>query len=333
MKRINKILLIMLSFLLITYTNAEELEEKNVEEVTDSSEMITTTGNSERTEANNYGVNKNWTINSSNMSNVLKTPLVDASLKIYDYANILSEEEEQKVKSLISEYIEKTGMDMVFVSINMPYSSDHENEDYAADFYDYNDFGLDYKNYSGVILFRNTYPSDPFYNAYTTGDAQIYFSDSRCDDVLDAIYNDFVSHNYLVGMKKFINELSLFYDDGIPQGYEEAYIDETGNLVIPKHYNPPYLIAAIIGLFTTGITTKVLVSKNKMVYKAKDANRYLDLDSVKYSKKESHLISTNTVSHYNPPHESSGSHYGGGGSSHSFGGSSGIGHSGGGRHG
>lgn len=281
-----------------------------------------------RNNDNNYGIKKNIKVTEGNIDNIKDTKYVKASEKIYDFSDILTDAEEKELKTLIDKFIEKTGMDMVILTDNYSYSSDFDNAIYATDFYDYNDFGLDYKNYSGVILFRNTYPSNPFYNVYTTGDAQIYFSDSRCDDVLDAIYNDFVSHNYLVGMKKFINELSLFYDDGIPQGYEEAYIDELGNLVIPKHYNPPYLIAALIGLFTTGITTKVLVSKNKMVYKAKEADKYLKSDTIKYNRQDSRLVSTHTTSHYDPPSNSSS------GGGHSFSGSSGLGHGGGGgRHG
>ena len=49
-------------------------------------------------------------------------------------------------------------MEIIILIDDLPYTSDSENEDYASDFYDYNDFGLDLdKNYSGVLLFRNTY--------------------------------------------------------------------------------------------------------------------------------------------------------------------------------
>ena len=130
-------------------------------------------------------------------------------------------------------------------------------------------------------------------------------------------------------MKIFVNDFIDYYKEGIPKGYEEAYLDENGFIVIPRHYNPPYIAATIAGLIVSLIVTSVLVKKNKMVYKAKEANSYLNKDSIKYSRKDSRLVSTNTVSHYNPPSSSSSS-----GGGHSFGGSSGIGHSGGGgRHG
>ena len=43
------------------------------------------------------GVNKKWEINEKNIDNVKRTPRVDASEKIYDFAEILTEEEEKKL--------------------------------------------------------------------------------------------------------------------------------------------------------------------------------------------------------------------------------------------
>ena len=66
-------------------------------------------------------------------------------------------------------------MEMVFVSIDMPYNYDSKNEEFAADFYDYNDFGLNFDKYNGILLLRNNYSSDRYYDIYTFGDAQLYF--------------------------------------------------------------------------------------------------------------------------------------------------------------
>lgn len=287
----------------------------------------------ERNESNNWGVNKKIDITSERLQIIKETKYVNANEKIYDFSDIFTDEEEAIIKEYVDKFIAKTGMDMVILSDSVPYSYDSKNADYAVDFYDYNNFGIDYESYSGVILFRNTYESDPYYGIYHTGYAQQYFPEERSEATLDRIYNYFISHNYVEGIRIFIDDYIRYYEKGILKDYSDSYLDANGFLIVPDTFKPPYLVIGIISGIISSITIAILVSKNKMVYKAKDANRYLDLDSVKYSKKESHLISTNTISHYNPPHESSGSHYGGGGSSHSFGGSSGIGHSGGGRHG
>jgi hypothetical protein len=48
----------------------------------------------------NYGVNKKWEINESNRHNVMNTHAVDASEKIYDFEDILSETDEYFLKQM-----------------------------------------------------------------------------------------------------------------------------------------------------------------------------------------------------------------------------------------
>lgn len=286
----------------------------------------------ERNEENNWGINKNIDITLERLNIIKQTKYVDASEKVYDFSDVLTDEEEAEIKEYVDKFISATKMDLVILFDSVPYSYDERNAEYAVDFYDYNNFGIDYDSYSGVILFRNTYDMDPYYGIYNTGIAQQYFPEERYDATLDKIYNYFVNRNYVKGIKLFIDDFINYYELGIPDNYKDSYLDENGFLIVPDRFNPPIAVAAIISLVVTGITMGILVSKNKMVKKLNNANDYIDANSMKYEHKESHLVSSNTVRHYHPPHESSG---GGsfGGSSHSFGGSSGIGHSGGGRHG
>ena len=53
----------------------------------------------------NLGVNKKWEITSENRSNVLNSYKVDASEKIYDFADILSDEDEEWLYSTIRDFI------------------------------------------------------------------------------------------------------------------------------------------------------------------------------------------------------------------------------------
>lgn len=282
----------------------------------------------ERTESNNYGVNKKWDITESNINNVKNTKYVDASEKIYDFSNVLTEEEKTELKSLIDAYITKTNMDMVILIDSVPYSDDYTNDVYASDFYDYNDFGINFKNYDGVILFRNTYEQDPYFNVYTFGKAQLYYPQNRCDYVLDEIYSDLKSRNYIDGFTKFISGFDSYYDSGIPNELKDYYIDDMG--YIKKGYKLPLLTAFITATIVTLITILLMVKKNKMIKKETRAAEYLNNSSIKYTKRNKNLISSHTT-HYTRV-ESSSSGGGGGFSSHS--GSSGGGHGGGsGRHG
>ena len=304
MKNIKKILLILL-LTLITI-----------------SPVFASTKTFERTENNKYGVNKHWNITNSNINHVKNTPLVDASEKVYDFADILTDKEEKEIYEYIQEFIEKTHMDMVFVSIDMPYTYDSKNEDYAADFYDYNDFGIDFKNYSGILLLRNNYEQDRYYDMYTFGDAQLYFDQSRYDNILDGIYSNFVNKEYKYGIRTFINKCTYYYNSGYAHKYKNSYVDEDG--YIHKTFAIPYVACTIGASIITLITMIILVKKNKMVRKATTAQQYLDKDTINYSQMKDQFIRSHTT-HYTVSSSS-------GGGSH--GGSSGGGHSsGGGRHG
>ena len=60
----------------------------------------------DRNALENYGVNKKWIINESNLYNVMKTHAVDASEKIYDFEDILSKTDEYFLKQMIDEFYE-----------------------------------------------------------------------------------------------------------------------------------------------------------------------------------------------------------------------------------
>ncbi len=303
--------------LFLTFFNVRALDIYNVDYSKSNVSVI------ERTESNKWGVNKHWNINSSNLDNVKSIPYVDSSLKVYDFADILTDSEEKEIYNKIQNFIEHTNMDMVFVSIDMSYSYDSKNEDFAADFYDYNDFGLNSSNYSGILLLRNNYSSDRYYDMYVFGDAQLYFDQSRADDILDSIYSDFVNKKYLNGISSFISKCSSYYDRGYVYKYRHAYVDSDS--YIRFNYYIPIIPCLGGSLFITLIVMLILISKNKMIRKATTASEYLDKDSVNYTK---HL---DQFTHSHTTHYTVSSSSGGGGS---HGGSSGGGHfSGGGRHG
>jgi len=279
---------------------------------------------SARNELKNYGVNKKWEITEKNKSNVLRTPLVDASKKIYDYSEILKPEEKEELLGKINAFIEHTNMDMVILTVNMPYSSDYQNEDYAADFYDYNDFGINFEHYSGVILLRNTYEADPYFNVYTFGEAQLYFDYDRCENMLDDIYPYLKNHEYLKGFELFISDFTNYYDRG--KALPNYYLDDMG--FIHQKYVMPVIPALAAGLIISAIAIAVMVKKNKMVRKSTEANDYIDQSSVQFHTR-SDVLTGSITTHYRVSSDS-----GGGGGHSSHGGSSGGGHGGGGgRHG
>ena len=279
----------------------------------------------ERTEENNYGINKDKIkINDNNISEIRKTPYVDASKKIYDYADILSEEEESDLRSLIDGFVNETGLDFAFISVDFEYSRDDENDRYAYNFYDYNDFGLNNEYYGGIVLLRNKNEKDPYYTSYVFGEAQFYCGESRINELLDNLYPYFSNKNYKIGIENYLHQLKNYYDEGYDE--DKYYLDENGSL--KENYSLPYLPSIISGGLVSLLSVLGLVKKNKMVKKASNADDYLVKSSVQYINKTDTFVSTITTHHRIS--SDSGSH---GGGSHSGFGSSGMGHIGGGRHG
>lgn len=308
MKRILKILIVILFCLSI-----------NVHAGTDTYD---------REELKNYGVNKDWEITESNKSNILKTYAVNAAEKIYDFSDILTDDEEKTLKEQVDYFIKKYKTDVVIFIDDLKYTSDYENENYASDFYDYNDFGMDYNN-SGIVLFRNTYSKNPYYNIYMFGDAQLYMSSERVEATLDNIYDYLHSKKYVQGFTKFVNDLSIYYSQGIPKEMQKYEVNENGYLVIK--YTIPWFQSVGISLVITFIVMLVMIQKNQMVHSATKANEYLNRQTSNITNRRDVFLSTSTQV-YNLNNTSSGQSGSSSGASNT--GSSGGGHSSGsGRHG
>ena len=327
MRKITKLLLTIFLFTLsISIVKANTIIEQN------------------RTEDNNYGVNKKWEITSKNKSNVLDTPYVDSNLKVYDYQDSLTDEEIEKLQEQIKEYTDATGFDMAIVVTSFPFSCRGDdcgttNEDWANDFYDYNDFGLelDDEYYSGVIIVRNEYIVDGL--GYMTvryfGEAQLYYNERAHDSIYAAGKNYMTSKEYYTGFTKMIDKLNYYYKKGKDKNlaldkmghvYDTRYYKLNSNGKIVKKWRPPYFIAFIIALVTELIVVGIMKKKNKMVYKAMTATSFLDTSSINYTQRDNILTNTFVTHRHIDRSSSSG---GGGGGFHG-GGSSGGGSSGGG---
>ncbi len=297
--------------------------------------VYASTNTIDRSTLDNYGVNKKWDIDDDMLYYIKKTPAVDATEKVYDFCDILSDEEEKEIYNKIGEYKNITGFDLVYLSYDLKYKNDLENDDFAADFYDFNDFGLDKELYDGVIFFRNC-NDDPYYLILSFGNAQLYYNDSRIDSILDYIYNDMITRSYMNGFNKLNSQLISYYNEG--KFSDDAYVDNNSYIRYHDLYEPVYhfpffgiMVSALISLIFVEVNRK----KNFMIMKEYKADGYIDRPTIKFTKRDNKYIRSATTSHYIS--SSSGSSYSGGGgsshSSHSSGGHSGGGHSGGGRHG
>lgn len=266
----------------------------------------------------NLLISSNIVVTDQNLNHILSTPAVSAEEKVYDFAELLTPSEEEKIYSLVKDFIHETQFDLVVVTIS------HNNKlsamEYADDFYDYNDFGLDAQR-SGVLFLVDMDNREIYMS--TTGDAISMYSDLRIDMTLDAIYQEFSDKNYLQGITKFVTILENYDTMGLPSNKDSKYtIGADGDI----YRSIPWLIILGVPLVVTVIVIGVMIRKNKLVRVATSSREYLDKDSLKMKTLSDRLISTNTVAI--PISTNSSDGFGGGSSTHS--GSSGSSHGGGG---
>lgn len=118
--------------------------------------------------------------------------------RVYDYADVLTDEEEDNLRNYIAQVESKIHHDVVLVTINESVLDmfGYENNDYywdkaitayADDFYDYNYYGYDEAMGDGVILVDNWYEGEKGTKFSTAGNAYIKYTDYMVDDVLDAV--------------------------------------------------------------------------------------------------------------------------------------------------
>ena len=303
-KNINKIMAIFFSFVLMGYS------------------VFASTKTYDREEADNYGVN-NYKVTSSNQKNVLNTPYVDSTEKVYDFAELLEEEEEEEIATLIDSFIEKYNMDMVVVTIDD--SDFRTSEAYADDFFDYNDFGLN-ETLDGILFLidmdnRNMWIS-------THGEAIRMYNDYRIDSILDNTYDYISKQDYYNCAKGFVKDATYYASVGITGKNVNSHIDpKTGDIVYDVKFDLSYVFMGAIG---SGIITAIFIliasARHRTIRKATQAKEYIVKDSFVLNHNEDKFLSTHTSKVYDPPSDSSS---GGGSSTHSS--SSGSSHGGGGR--
>ena len=267
-----------------------------------------------RTE-DNLGVPSYIQVTEDNKDDILSTPLVDSSLKVYDFADTFSEDEKNDLYDKVTEFIEKYNMDMVIVTINdNPKSSAKA---YAQDFYDYNTFGTN-DTHDGILFLidfsvRNV-------QIVTTGYAIEVYSDLRIDSILDDVF-EYMSSDYYEAALAFVESASTYAELGPGSGGSPKL---TG---LDKLRVLPWMGILIFAVISTIIVVGIIVYNHKMVRKATSSRQFLVKDSLQINLIKETFLGTTVHKTARVQNDSSS----GGGGSHTSSGSSGVSHGGSGR--
>ena len=253
-------------------------------------------------------------------SDILKTPNVDETEKIYDFADLFTEEEEAKLFEEVSNYIEKNQLDLVILTIDN--NNKINAQRYAEDFYIYNYFGFENEKRSGSIFIIDMDTREVY--IATSGSAILYYDDERIEKMLDAAYDHLVDKEYYDSASAFIKEITS-YGITTPSSNNNYYIDPNGNYVKKKSFNyvVPFVVANVIALICFFVEKR----KYKGIIKATKAAEYIDRKNIVKGITNDKFLSTYTsrTRIYHDTGSSGGSHGGGssthiGGGGHSFGG-------------
>ena len=271
-----------------------------------------------RTEENLF-VDSNL-INENNIDDILKTPCVDETVKVYDFADLLTDIEEEKLFNLVDTYIDNTKYDLVLVTINE--NSKNSSKEYADDFFDYNEFGIN-SSRNGVLILIDMDNRELYIS--TSGYAIKMYDNYRIESILDSGYSYITNEEYYLTFSSMINSLTNYYEADFPNSNQNIEINEYGDIIFIKYI--PYEVVVIIAIIITIIVSLILYNKSRLKIKAistisyiKEKNITLRNDNFINSivtktirDSESSSSSSSRSSGSSTHHSSSGRSHGGGG--------------------
>lgn len=126
--------------------------------------------------------------------------------RVYDYADVLTDEEEDNLRKLIAEKEDEIGCDIVLVIIDEPsVDSDYAMMNYADDFYDQNYFGYNKVHGDGALYLDNYYIGYCWFS--TCGRVMDEYSDSEINELIDDVCED-VNYDPYNAYRTYVNSLS-----------------------------------------------------------------------------------------------------------------------------
>lgn len=203
----------------------------------------------------NYLVPKDVIVNSNNVVNVLKTPAVSSSEKIYDFADLFTEEEKKDIYKKMEQYIKKSNMDSIIVTTKE--LNGQSLSDYTYNFYDYNDF----KN-NGIIFVIYIKDTEPEIFMGNGGTASAYYTDSIIRQTLIHVYKDIASKNYYKSVLDYCKIVDGVYS--LTQERQGAYkVTNNGEVSLVIPWFEIIVLAGSLTFIILFVFYKVVKKKNK----------------------------------------------------------------------
>ena len=231
--------------------------------------------------------------------------------RVFDQADVLTEEEEDKLRKLIAKRERQTGCDIVLVTLNeslREYAYEHQEYVptekyvmiYADDFYEEHLFGYDKAKGNGVLLLDNLYREEDGY-AYswlcTTGKAEGKYTNGMVNHLLEKSYRWSKVSPYR-GYKAYVNQF---------------YHDMNGFGLISINFSVPIILIVSLVMAVVFVLCNLGSEAGK---KTTTAKTYVKGGKVKVNHREDRFIRKNVVQHRIESSNGGGRSGGGGGGGH-----------------
>lgn len=158
--------------------------------------------------------------------------------RVYDYADVLTDAEEERLRQKIAKAEKRLNIDIVLVTISRSVEGAAAKEEYgyrseawetnmmdiADDFWDENGYGYnrDFEG-DGVLLLHNWYPGQNGEHLSTSGRAEDRFSDYDIDRVLNAVDKYYETNPYRA-YRAYIDEVCRVMDANVNGFYPWAVV-------------------------------------------------------------------------------------------------------------
>lgn len=267
---------------------------------------------------------------------------VDTTQKVYDYADILTDDEESALQKTCNDIIESAEYDVFLLTIeenNIDYATSDKTLSFLEDFGDENGFGLGMdQDYVAFIIDMD----ERSYNIDVVGEhALLVFSTEIQEDIKDRVADHMSDGDYYGAMDFFLQrvidcgdtEVSSFVgsEQEWQEHKQEIQQEEKGKAVINA------VCKALIGAAVLSLVIVLCKSQShKNIQKATHAYPYADASTFRLTRSEEHFLRRYTTtravntssgsggssgrssSHHTSTHRSSGGRSHGGGGSRKF---------------
>lgn len=208
----------------------------------------------------------NDTIEVTNTDSVDETKVeentsIDTDDKVYDFADLFSESEEEKLYNDIYKYKNQTTYEAVIVTTND--NNGKYVEDYAMDFYEDNGFAR-----NGIIFVIDM--QDRGYTMMVHGDAINTYTDNDIDYILDELYYDMAAGDYYDAASNFLYLATKYYSSDSSYTYDDSYYGDYNESSIN------WFELIISPLIVTVVVILILAFRNRMVKKANSSKSFLN---------------------------------------------------------